>query len=138
MTQPFNPHLLWHLQIMNDQRDLAESDQARLTRELARVKAWGDQIAELVSALEDLSEYFEKYAASRPPGLGVSLPEQSLRELSNHFHDVRPDMSWKRWVCLAVLCLPRPAFVSSRASFLSCSQSQRQCNIFAFLFPASC
>ncbi|KAL3145199.1 hypothetical protein ABBQ32_000950 [Trebouxia sp. C0010 RCD-2024] len=79
---------LWAaMQIMNDQRDLAESDQARLTRELARVKAWGDQIAELVSALEDLSEYFEKYAASRPPGLGVSLPEQSLRELSNHFHD---------------------------------------------------
>ncbi|KAL3145095.1 hypothetical protein ABBQ38_001705 [Trebouxia sp. C0009 RCD-2024] len=79
---------LWTaMQVINDQRDVAESDHAKLTRELEKVKGWGDQIAELVSALEDLSEYFEKYAASRPPGLGVSLPEQSLRELSDHFHD---------------------------------------------------
>lgn len=109
MTQPFNPHLSWHLQVINDQRDVAESDHAKLTRELEKVKGWGDQIAELVSALEDLSEYFEKYAASRPPGLGVSLPEQSLRELSDHFHDVCPKMSWRHWVRLAMLCLPQPA-----------------------------
>lgn len=88
----------WRCQVMSDQRDVAEKDQAKLAHELEKIKAWGDQVAELVSALEELSEYFEKYAASRPPWLGMSLPEQSLRQLSDHFHEVCPDMC-ARLVC---------------------------------------
>ena len=76
------------LQVLTAQRDAAERDQAKLKQELQKCKDWGDQIAHLVTALADLSQYFEKYAASRPAGLGVSLPEQTLRQLSDHFHQV--------------------------------------------------
>ena len=98
---------------MSDQRDVAERDNAKLSRELEKIKAWGDQIAELMSALEDLTEYFDKYAASRPPGMGVSLPEQSLRELSDHFHDVCQDMSFTLWELSWTCCAWHNLLVSS-------------------------
>ena len=78
------------MQVMNDEHDAAERNQDKMKQELAKMSAWGDQIAGIVAALAVLSEYFDEFAASRPPGLGVRLPEQRLRQLSDHFHEVHP------------------------------------------------
>lgn len=72
---------------MTDQCDAAERDQARLGQQSQKMSAWGDQLANLVAALEELVDYFEKYTAAGLAG-PVSLPEQQLRHLSDLFHKV--------------------------------------------------
>ena len=72
------------MQVWEDQHDAVERGQHKLKQELDKMSAWGDQIADLVTALVDLSEYFDKFAESRPPGIGVSPSEQRLRQLSDH------------------------------------------------------
>lgn len=81
--------LLWRLQGLTKQSDATERDQLRLNQELEKISAWGDQLADLVAALKDLADYFDKYAARRSSG-PVSPPEQHLRHLSDHFHEVCP------------------------------------------------
>ena len=75
---------------MAHQHDAAEEEQDKLKQELYKMSAWGHQIADLVAVSANLSEDFDKFAASRPPGPGVSLPEQHLRQLSGFFHEVHP------------------------------------------------
>ena len=78
---------MWLLQVLTDQSDATERDQARLNQELEKISAWGDQLSDLVVALGDLAAYFENYAARRYSG-PMSLPQQNLRHISNHFHEV--------------------------------------------------
>lgn len=72
---------------MTDQCDAAERNQAELGQQSQKMSAWGDQLAHLVAALEELADYFEKYTAAQPSG-PISLPEQQLRNLSDRSHKV--------------------------------------------------
>ena len=73
---------------MTEQSEATERDQLRLNEELEKISAWGDQLTDLVAALEELADYFQKYAALPPYGR-VSAPGRNLRRLSDHFHEVR-------------------------------------------------
>lgn len=79
--------LLWLLQVLTEQSEATERDQLRLNQELEQISAWGDQLTDLVAALEDLAGYFGKYFARRNSG-PVGPAEQQLRHLSDHFHEV--------------------------------------------------
>lgn len=71
---------------MHNQMGVSGRDENVLTQELEKIKAWGNQVAEVAAALADLSQYGDSYCAPRLPG--CSLPEQSLGQLSNLFHEV--------------------------------------------------
>lgn len=52
-----------------------------------RLMVWDEQLAVFVREFKDRAGYFDKYTAQWPSG-PVNLPEQQLRELSDHFHEV--------------------------------------------------
>lgn len=52
-----------------------------------RLMVWDEQLAALVREFKDQAGYFDKYTAQWPSG-PVSQPEQQLRELSDHFHEI--------------------------------------------------
>lgn len=76
------------MQVLTDGCYATERDQARLNQELFRLFGWDAQLAVFVREFKERASYFDKYTAEWPSG-PVSLPEQQLRELSNHFHEVR-------------------------------------------------
>ena len=81
-----NIDIAFVLQDVHNQLHVAERDQASLSQNLEKITAWGNQVAEVTAALAGLSQHFDSYSAMQFPG--CSLPEESLRHLSNLFHEV--------------------------------------------------
>ena len=56
--------------------------------ELAALKAWGEQIWDLMAAVEDIVKGLDFRAAIQGPWMTIGLPQQQLSQLIPHFVQV--------------------------------------------------
>ena len=76
------------VQGLQGEQDAVEREMRRGDPELSALKAWGEQIWDLMAAVEDIMKGLDVRAATPGPWMGFGLSQQQLTQLMPHFVQV--------------------------------------------------